>query len=265
MTLQAHKSDCETVSITFMLWKWANQSRHHWVSWSAMWRTQPAAQVETSTSRCNYSCFTWEQDVLWSNFVLSDTSDITDSPRLRQHWDAANELVSMCVGSLVSLGVCMWECGHTLLSTERWLHLLLDLRPVSTTMGAWRKCTHTSSLVPRVWNLWNPPSPQPSLLTSPETIIPTQQPPPPPLLNGCGWDGVKVITGPWIFVPTHFISVRLPTGKSMSSALMKDLHLCPMDLLVLSFLLIWYQWGPQILWLMYHTVCGMGVRVHIVM
>lgn len=59
--------------------------------------------------------------------------------------------------------------------------------------------------------------------------------PPPFLLNGCGWDGVKVITGPWIFVPTHFISVRLPTGKSMSSALMKDLHLCPMDLLVFIF------------------------------
>lgn len=77
--------------------------------------------------------------------------------------------------------------------------------------------------------------PQPSLLTSPETIIPTQQPPPLPLLNGCGWDGVKVITGPWIFVPTHFISVRLPTGKSMSSALIKNLHLCPMDLFVFIF------------------------------
>lgn len=59
--------------------------------------------------------------------------------------------------------------------------------------------------------------------------------PPPFLLNGCGWDGVKVITGPWIFVPTHFISVRLPTGKSMSSALMKDPHLYPMDLLVFIF------------------------------
>lgn len=56
--------------------------------------------------------------------------------------------------------------------------------------------------------------------------------PPPPLHNGSGWDGVKVITGPWIFVPTHFISARLPTGKSMSSALMKHPHLCPMELLV---------------------------------
>lgn len=63
-------------------------------------------------------------------------------------------------------------------------------------------------------------------------LCPTQQLPSPSLLNGCGWDGVKVITGPWIFVSTHFISVRLPTGKSMSSSLMKDLHLCPMGLLV---------------------------------
>lgn len=59
--------------------------------------------------------------------------------------------------------------------------------------------------------------------------------PPPPLRNGSGWDGVKVITGPWIFVPTHFISARLPTGKSMSSALMKHPHLCPMELLVFIF------------------------------
>lgn len=59
--------------------------------------------------------------------------------------------------------------------------------------------------------------------------------PPPPLRNGSGWDGVTVITGPWIFVPTHFISMRLPTGKSMSSALMKHLHLCPMELLVFIF------------------------------
>lgn len=63
-------------------------------------------------------------------------------------------------------------------------------------------------------------------------LYPAHPPTPPPLFNGCGWDGVKVITGPWIFVPTHFISVRLPTGKSMSSSLMKDLHLCPMGLLV---------------------------------
>lgn len=121
---------------------------------------------------------------------------------------------------------------HTLVSIERWLHLFLYLQPISTTVTACQKHTHLFACSSCSKPLGPP---QPSLLTSPETIIRTQQPPPPPFLNGCGWDRVKVITGPWIFVPTHFISVRLPTGKSMSSALMKDLHLCPMDLLVFIF------------------------------
>lgn len=138
----------------------------------------------------------------------------------------------MCVRSLVSLescgkaghsncvihgASCVRDCSHAGLSTERWSYL--------TNMTTQRKHAQLH-IVPLGL-------PQPSVLTSPKTIIPQLLPP--PLLNGCGWDGVKVITEPWIFVPTHFISVRLPTGKSMSSALMKDLHLCPMVLLVFIF------------------------------
>lgn len=79
-------------------------------------------------------------------------------------------------------------------------------------------------------------------LILPSTIVPSWPPrrqlsPPSAIspLMVVGRLGVKVITGPWIFVPTHFISVRLPTGKSMSVSLMKGLHSCPMDPLVFIF------------------------------
>lgn len=120
----------------------------------------------------------------------------------------------------------------------------------------------------------------PSHSPPPSTIVPSwptrRQLSPPSAISPlmvAGRLGVKVITGPWIFVPTHFISVRLPTGKSMSVALMKGLHSCPMDPLV--FILCPYtvsamptpllltpppQILPDILRLMCRTVGGVGAH-----
>ncbi len=131
--------------------------------------------------------------------------------------------------------VCVCDCRHTSFKRAPIAPLLVPLTHLHHNDRTWKEHTNHLYAFSTCLRPLGPPPPQPSLLTSPETIIPTQQPPPPTLLNGRGWEGVKVITGPWIFVPTHFISVRLPTGKSMSSALMKDLHLCPMDLLVFIF------------------------------
>lgn len=188
------------------LWTWCNVVKLV-QSWSPPCLLWCKWKNQCSRFTTAWGCSFWTNVFVWLS-LFSRTSETSQSGCVNDCCSCAHEThfiqqTADCMTSCSSVHLHHSDHTHTFFTSS----LVTHLKPFGS---------------PRNLPSW-PPERQ---------LYTTQQLPSPPLLNGCGWDGVKVITGPWIFVSTHFISVRLPTGKSMSSSLMKDLHLCPMGLLV---------------------------------